>query len=77
MSQIHICTSYRVKPGWCFVDDKRLDWRRTRLVWVAKKDKRKIIRCARCRRPATWLDHFYPWMSDMNRCDKCAEKKGN
>ena len=65
-------TRIEVQPGW-----KRMTLKR------AKREKRNIIRCCVCDKPAVSLDHLWPYDSYRNRCkkhyhsnsDKVAEKK--
>lgn len=39
----------------------------------ALKENRKIILCCQCNEPAVSLDHFYPYMSNRNFCQKHHE----
>ena len=47
--------------------------RATRYLSVVSADKadesKDIITCCQCSKPATSLDHYWPWMSAMNLCD--------
>lgn len=36
----------------------------------AVKEKRVIINCSYCKRPASRLDHYWPYMSEMNACSE-------
>ena len=50
-----------------YTEDHML-WERMSLK-QAKKEKREIITCCQCDKPATSLDHHYPYMTGRNLCD--------
>ena len=69
---IHISANYAAGKKRCFVvtHARRLDgpsWKRMTLA-RAKKEKRDILRCSYCSRPAISLDHHWPYHSEANHC---------
>jgi len=48
--------------------DKYDGWKRMSLE-RALKEKRKIIKCFRCNKPAVRLEHSYPYMVELNACE--------
>jgi hypothetical protein len=38
-------------------------------VDIKDADPSKIIKCFQCDKPATRLDHYYPYHSELNLCD--------
>ena len=72
---IKICCNYRADKGWVFLEyypkGERVPWwRRARREVVNRRGwQKRIIKCAHCNRPATRLDHHWPWMSGANKCD--------
>ncbi len=48
--------------------DKYESWKRMTLE-RALKEKRKIIKCFRCNKPAVRLEHSYPYMVELNACE--------
>lgn len=63
----HVSASYAATKKKCFVASRNTDWRRMTLA-RAKKERREIISCSYCRRPAISLDHFWPYHSEVNHC---------
>lgn len=74
----HVAMSYdsnkKVFVNWKFRHKKDngkieeyLGWKRMTLA-RALKEKRTIIKCCHCKNPAIRLDHYYPYMLDMNAC---------
>lgn len=68
----HISANYAAGKKHCFVlthlrhrDGPR--WKRMTLA-RAKKEKREIMRCSYCNRPAISIDHFWPYHSEANHC---------
>lgn len=82
----HIIANYAAGAGRVFVltraNQKVPNWKRmTRRA--AKKAKRQVIPCSYCRRPATSLDHYWPYHSEANHCayhrnwnELCQAKEG-
>jgi len=69
---LHVAASYGCN-GMVFVEvfdeEAGITWARKSLV-DTNKLKLPVIRCSMCNRPATSLDHYFPYYQDMNRCDK-------
>lgn len=63
---LHISANYDNNRK-VFVDDGDMSWKRTTLK-QAIRQKKSIVRCALCKKSAVSLDHFYPYMSENNRC---------
>jgi hypothetical protein len=47
------------------------DWER---VDEKDADPSKIIKCAKCDKPATQLDHYYPYDTYFNLCDEHEDR---
>jgi hypothetical protein len=41
----------------------------------ARKRKLHIAVCDLCKSPAVYIDHFFPYYSDYNRCLECHRKE--
>jgi hypothetical protein len=54
---------------------EKYDWWKRMTLKRALKEKRKIIECEYCNRPAASLDHFWPYMSDDNFCKEHYESR--
>ena len=73
----HISANYAAGKGKCFIEKEHKEWG---LVWQrmtltrAKKEGRKIIPCAKCKRPAISLDHHWPYESEYNYCARHRPK---
>ena len=67
---MHISMPYSCNDG-VFVEvvdpEFGLSWERKALKRVKPSD--KLIPCCQCGKPATRLDHFYPYYSGNNLCD--------
>ena len=65
---MHINAPYD-NNGMVFVHTEDHMWWERMSLKQAKKEKREIITCCQCDKPATSLDHHYPWMIGQNLCD--------
>ncbi len=68
----HVSANYAARKAGCFVEviprgERVPTWRRM-TVERATKEKRHIISCSYCRRPAISLDHYWPYHSEANHC---------
>lgn len=78
MGMFHISANYAAGKGKCFIQKSHKEWG---LVWQrmtlarAKKEGRKIITCAKCKRPAISIDHHWPCENEHNYCERHSPKK--
>jgi hypothetical protein len=73
MGMFHISAPYDCN-GKVFVDahiEGYQDWER---VDIKDADPTKIIKCAKCDKPATQLDHHYPYDDFFNLCDEHEDR---
>ena len=68
---LHIAANYDCN-GMVFVEVEDPEWG---LIWErmesieAHEKGLQIIKCALCEKPATSIDHYFPYYQEMNRCD--------
>lgn len=65
----HLSANYAATKGFVFVEVKedRRDWERVKKS-DAIKNKRHIIRCSYCTKPAISLDHSWPYLQEATYC---------
>lgn len=63
----HVNAPYAATKGLVFADDGDLGWERVTRV-EANKRGRPIIRCTYCKRPATTVDHCWPYLTEATHC---------
>lgn len=63
----HVSAPYAATKGKVFVDDGDLGWERMPRK-AAEKAGRRIIRCTYCKRPATTVDHSWPYLTEATHC---------
>ncbi len=63
----HVNAPYAATRGKVFVETSDLGWRRMTRV-AAEKAGRRIIKCSYCKRPATTVDHSWPYLIEATHC---------
>lgn len=64
----HVSANYAATKGKVFVETRDMGWERVDKA-VAIKRGLPIISCSYCRRPATSVDHHYPYHTEANHCE--------
>lgn len=62
----------RCGRGLFFLKDDTLGWR----LGIPITDGSNIIRCRKCDKPATQIDHYYPYYDENNSCDDHISTEG-
>ena len=66
----------KLRRGTVMVWPKRGGEFRAMTLARAVREGREIILCSECdKRPARYLDHFFPYFWTENRCDECEEAR--
>lgn len=74
---IRLAMPYGANKGIVFVEDEHAEWG----AWCrmtlrrAQREKRTIIPCSRCDKPAVSLDHYWPYYNDFTRCEDHYDEK--
>lgn len=63
----HINAPYAAAKDGVFVETGDMGWQRMERA-TAEKRSLRIIRCSYCRRPATTVDHSWPYLTEATHC---------